>query len=195
VRAVGTETDTFTLATAQIRSASVRPDVVLAEVPAPSRLAPFSLALTAEPADLDDDTFSGRFVLLHDPDGVDEWDGTFRVVIFFRAALELDMLNDELVRRVAWSWISESTENLNVTELGGTVTTNFGESFGSLDDRPADGFVEVRASWTPLESTSGITQDSMDSHLLSWVKCLEFAGGLTPLDGGVTPVNVARRRG
>ena len=195
MRAVGTDTDKFSLAVDQIRSASIRSDISLAEVPAPLRLAPFSLALTAEPADLDEDSFSGRFVLLHDPDGVDEWAGTFRVVVFFRASLEPDMLNDDLVRRVAWSWVSEATEGLELTELGGTVTTNFGESFGSLEDRPPDGFVEVRTSWTPLESASGITLDSMADHVTSWVRCLEFASGLTPLDGGVVPVTMARRRG
>jgi hypothetical protein len=189
------DTEKFTTAVDQIRSASIRVDVTLNEVPAPLRLAPLALALTAEPTDLDDDSFSGRFVLLHDPDGIDEWAGTFRVVVFFRASLEPDMLRDDLLRRVAWSWVSESTEGLQLTELGGTVTTNLGESFGSLADRPSDGFVEVRASWTPLETDSGITIDSMDEHLNSWVRCMELASGLTPLDGGVVPVNAGRRRG
>ncbi len=195
MRTVTSQAETFTSAVEKIRAVALRADISVTEVPAPSRLAPFALAMTAEPTDLDDDSFSGRFVLLHDPDGVDEWAGTFRVVVFFRAALEPDVLNDELVRPVAWSWVTESTTNLRITELGGTVTTNFGESFGSLSDRPSDGFVEVRSSWTPEESATGQPLDDLSMHLNAWVSCMEFAGGLTPIPAGVVHVNAARRRG
>lgn len=183
------------MAVEQIRAIHVRPDIALTEVPAPSRLAPSALAVTAEATDPDDDTFSGRFVLLHDPDGVDEWCGSFRVVIFFRAVLEPDVLQDDLIRQVAWSWVCETTSNLDLTELGGTVTVNFGESFGSLSDRPSDGFVEVRASWTPTEDEHGAPMDSLTDHCQAWITCLEMAGGLTPLTDGVIPVTSARRRG
>lgn len=164
------------------------------EVPAPSRLAPFALARTAEPLNVDEDHYSGRFVLLHDPDGVEEWGGTFRVVIFLRASLETDVLRDELVREVAWSWIQEATTELAVVELGGTVTSNFGQSFGSLSARPPEGFVEVRASWTPREQDDGRPQDNLGLHLSSWITALELAGGLNPLPVGVIPMNASRSR-
>ena len=194
MRAVGNDPQAFTAAVADITSFVSRPDITLSEVPAPARLAPHALALVAEPADPEQDTFSGRFVLLHDPDGVEEWNGTFRVVIFIRAMLEADLLNDELMRAVAWSWVTEATHTLMLDELGGTVTTNCGDSFGSLADRPSDGFVEVRASWTPRE-TDNVPIDSLAQHLQAWIACLEFAGGLTPLSDGVVPVLSARRRG
>lgn len=195
MRSVTPAADQFALTIEQISSALVRPDITLTQVPAPSRLAPFALAITAEPTDADSDAFSGRFVLLHDPDGVEEWGGTFRTVIFARAELETDLLNDDLVREVAWSWILESTGGLEITELGGTVTSNFGQSFGTLSDRPADGFVEVRASWTPTENSSGAPLDNLGTHLTAWINVLVFAGGLIPLPEGVSHVAHARRRG
>jgi hypothetical protein len=195
MRSVTPAADQFALTIEQISSALVRPDITLTQVPAPSRLAPFALAITAEPTDVDSDAFSGRFVLLHDPDGVEEWGGTFRTVIFARAELETDLLNDDLVREVAWSWILESTGGLEITELGGTVTSNFGQSFGTLSDRPADGFVEVRSSWTPTENSSGAPLDNLGTHLTAWINVLVFAGGLVPLPEGVSHVAHARRRG
>ncbi len=195
MRTVTPAADQFALTVEQIGNAAVRPDITLTKVPAPSRLAPFALALTAAPTDLDSDVFSGRFVLLHDPDGVEEWGGTFRVVIFARAELESDLLNDDLVREVAWSWISESTCDLEVSELGGTVTSNFGQSFGTLSDRPADGFVEVRSSWTPVENESGVPLDDLGAHLIAWINVLVCAAGLVPLPEGVAHVGHARRRG
>ncbi len=195
MRTVTPSADQFALTVAQISNVVVRPDIALIQVPAPSRLAPFALAMTAEPTDIDSDAFSGRFVLLHDPDGVEEWGGTFRVVIFVRAELESDLLNDELVREVAWSWVMESTCDLEISELGGTVTSNFGQSFGTLSDRPADGFVEVRSSWTPIENTSGVPLDDLGSHLTAWINVLGSAGGLVPLPEGVAHVAHARRRG
>ena len=183
--------DQFALTVEQISAAAVRPDITLIQVPAPSRLAPFALAMTAEPTNIDSDAFSGRFVLLHDPDGVEEWGGTFRAVIFARAELESDLLNDDLVREVAWSWIIESTGGLEITELGGTVTSNFGQSFGTLSDRPADGFVEIRSSWTPIESASGAPLDDLGAR----INVLVCAGGLVPLPEGVAHVAHARRRG
>ena len=195
MRTVTPAADQFALTIEQISSALVRPDITLTQIPAPSRLAPFALTMTAEPTDIDSDAFSGRFVLLHDPDGVEEWGGTFRAVIFARAELESDLLNDDLVREVAWSWIVESTGGLEITELGGTVTSNFGQSFGTLSDRPADGFVEVRSSWTPIEDGSGVPLDNLGTHLAAWINVLVFAGGLVPLPEGVAHVAHARRRG
>lgn len=198
MKSVGLDNQKFAEIVQELRAFQVRPDMTIAEVPAPSRLAPHAFALTAEATDPDDDSYSGRFVVLHDPDGVDEWGGCFRTVIFFRAVLEPDLLNDDLMRQVAWSWVEDSTSSLNITELGGTVTTNFGESFGSLSDRPADGFVEVRASWTPLQIQTSEAENPIDrfsAHLQAWISCIELAGGLTPLTDGVTPVTAARRRG
>lgn len=180
----------FAAAVAAIHATRVRPEFVVEEGPAPARLAPHALALTAEMADLDDDTASGRFVLLHDPDGVEEWGGSFRVVVFVRARPEPDVVHDPLVREVAWSWVGDAIESLACTHVGGTITTTVGESFGTMIDRPDDLVIELRASWTPDESQS----TSIDDHFRAWLTLLETAAGLEPLPEGVTAVSGRRSR-
>ncbi|MFM8894758.1 MAG: DUF3000 family protein, partial [Actinomycetales bacterium] len=72
----------FSVALASIQGLRPNPEFHMEEVPAPQRLAPDALALTAEVFhEGDEEAASGRFVLLHDPDGTDEWEGTFRAVV------------------------------------------------------------------------------------------------------------------
>jgi len=54
---------------AAVREAERPGTLVLHEVPAPRRLAPFSAAFSAEVLVDDDDVATGRFVVLHDPAG------------------------------------------------------------------------------------------------------------------------------
>lgn len=188
-----TTTDEFARALTQVRSAGIRPEFRLDEAPAPQRLAPFAVALTAETVS-DDDAASGRFVLLHDPDGVDEWDGTFRAVVFVRAALEPDLVADPMLNDVGWSWVLEALEgaHASATQVGGTVTATSGRSFGSMSDRPSEGFIEIRGSWTPV--AEGSPADEMDRHVRAWMELLAHAAGLAPLPVGVAHVGSARRR-
>jgi hypothetical protein len=154
------------------------------------------MALTVESADPDEDLASGRFVLLHDPDGVDEWAGTFRAVIFVRAALEQDLVGDPLLHEVGWSWLIESlaATGAECTQAGGTITCSSGQSFGSMSDRPTDGFVEIRASWTPIATDGSPVEFVMDRHVGAWIELLAHAGGLMPMPNGITQVIAPRRR-
>ena len=68
MRSIATGTDAFALALEQLKGADVRSEFAVDEAPAPQRLAPCAVALTAEMSDVDSDAASGRFVLLHDPD-------------------------------------------------------------------------------------------------------------------------------
>ena len=60
------------------------------EVPAPKKLAPYSAALSAETVETVGATpvATGRFVVLHDPDGQEAWDGDFRIVVQARARID-----------------------------------------------------------------------------------------------------------
>lgn len=176
----------------------MRREFLLEEAPAPQRLAPAAFALTVEMADPEDDSATGRFVLLHDPDGVDEWDGCFRAVIFVRAALEADLVEDPILHDVGWSWIIESlaVNGAHATQLGGTVTRTSGRSFGTMSERPQDGFVEIRASWTPVESPeTGEPIDEISAHVMAWIDLVAHAAGLPPLPSGVSQVGTAKPRG
>lgn len=182
----------FPRALESVRGARLRPEFRLDETPAPQRLSPFALALSAEPVD-DLPLAEGRFVLLHDPDGVEEWGGTYRAVVFVRATLEPDLLSDPMVHEVGWSWLLDSIETSGavVSELGGTVTRTSGQSFGTMIDRPADGHVEIRASWTPAEASPELT---MVRHVQAWGALLSVCSGLAPLPEGVTAVRPPRSR-
>ena len=134
----------------------VRPDVVVREIPAPSRIAPYAFALAGELAGDSGDTASGRLILLFDPDGQDAWEGLVRIVCYARASIEPELADDPLLPGVAWSWLTESLESRNAATraLGGTVTTTSSRRFGVLatdgDGLDTDTFdVELRCSWSP----------------------------------------------
>jgi hypothetical protein len=171
-----------------LRDRRLRSEVRLTEVPAPGRIAPFSVALSAEILAPDNETelSSGRFVLLHDPAGQEAWDGTFRAVTLVRATLEAELGIDPLLCEAAWSWVAEALEASGAPyrALGGTVTRVVSQSFGALAERPPQVEVEVRASWSP--------QGDVGEHLEAWSTVLCTAAGLPPLPDGVAAIG--RRR-
>jgi hypothetical protein len=205
----------FLHALGTLRKARCRGELHLAEIPAPARLAPFAVALGAEvlapgprtattplhgPAAMalaaaagtadDDETelATGRFILLHDPEGSAVWDGEFRIVTYIRAQLEPEMGNDEMLGTVAWTWLVEALENHKAPyrAAGGTATRVLSESFGTLAERPGSIDIELRASWTPASS-------DVTAHLEAWSDMVCTFAGLPPLPDGVTPLPQRRR--
>ncbi len=76
------------------------------------------------------------------------------------------------------------------------MTRTSGRSFGTMADRPSDGFVEIRASWTPVEAPdTGEVLDDMAAHVSAWVDLMAQAAGLPPIPQGVAQVGARRRRG
>lgn len=171
----------FEQAVAAVRAVRLRPEISIDETPAPQRIAPHSLALSAEVTDSDDDIATARFVLLHDPDGVEAWAGTYRVVVFIRADLEPDLATDPLLTQVAWSWLTEALDAVAVAALAGTVTRVASESFGSLEEQGVSGQVEIRASWTPQGPPS-----ELGLHVEAWARAMATAAGLVPVPAGVS---------
>lgn len=180
----------FTRALKELHGARLRPEVRLTEVPAPGRIAPYSVALTADVVGTgrDEELASGRFVLLHDPSGPEPWDGVWRAVTFVRAELEPEVSSDPVLGSVGWSWLMDALRNRGVafTAEAGTVTRVVSESFAGLAERPPSVEMEVRASWTPLGGHLG-------DHLLAWTDLLCTVAGLPPLPEGVIPLPGQRR--
>jgi hypothetical protein len=202
----------FLFALGTLRQARTRSELRLEEIPAPARLAPFAVALGAEvvapgepplsgaahgPAEAalsrasgsdDVELATGRFILLHDPDGSDVWEGEFRIVTYIRAQLEPEMGNDAMLGSVAWTWLVEALQNhaAPYRSAGGTATRVLSESFGTLSERPDSIDIELRASWTP--ATPDIT-----SHLEAWSDMVCTFAGLPPLPEGVIPLPRLRR--
>ena len=180
----------FGRAVASLRSVRMRPEIRLAEAPAPQRLAPYAIALTGDVLDGDgEEIATGRFVVLHDPAGQDSWQGTTRVVAYVRAALEPEMAADPFLTAVAWTWLTEALSRRVVgvgpRAVGGTVTKVSSESFGALSARAPVAHVELRVSWTP--------DDDLAPHLEAWGDVLASAAGLAPLPAGVAMLPSRRR--
>ncbi|WP_196840692.1 DUF3000 domain-containing protein [Arthrobacter sp. CAN_A1] len=197
----------FLSALTELRQANCRSEIRLDEIPAPSRLAPFAVALGAEvlqagpqrlpvhgPARAafagteQEELATGRFILLHDPNGSEVWDGTFRIVTYIRAQLEPEMGNDSLLGSVAWTWLVEALQNHGAQygSAGGTATRILSESYGTLTDRPDSIDIELRASWTPDSSMVG-------NHLEAWADMVCTFAGLPPLPDGVVSLPNRRR--
>jgi hypothetical protein len=183
----------FQRALVALKNAVVRPEVVLTEAPSPGRIAPYSVALTADVVDRGaggelEELATGRFVLLYDPAAPEPWDGTFRAVTFVRADLEAELGADPLLGAVGWSWLTESLADRGAqfTHEGGTVTRVVSESFAALADRPSGVEIEIRASWTP-------TTEDLGPHLCAWTDLLCTVAGLPPLPDGVTALPSRRR--
>lgn len=183
----------FTDALRALRDRRLRSEIRLSEIPAPVRVAPYAVALSAtvaapqhrqdgEPEEL----ASGRFVLLHDPSGQETWEGTFRAVTLVRASTEPEMGTDPLLCEAAWSWVTEALDSSDLAfrALGGTVTRVVSQSFAALAERPTEVEVEIRASWTP--------QGDLGDHLAAWSTLLCTAAGLPPVPDGVAMLG--RRR-
>ncbi len=98
----------FRRALAELRTLVPRSEIELLEAPAPQRLAPYAIALTADVIVDDEDRGTGRLVLLHDPDGQDAWEGAWRVVVFAKATLEPEMAGDEMLSDVGWAFLNEA---------------------------------------------------------------------------------------
>ena len=179
----------FARAIGRLRAVPLRPEVCLTEVPAPQRIAPYAVALSAEVVGVagEAELASGRFVLLHDPAGQEPWGGTFRIVSFVRACVEMEMATDPVLAEVAWSWLTEALDEQRASWLApsGTVTRTASQSFGSLQDRLPVGEVEVRASWSPGDLELG-------AHLTAWAGLLAHLGGLPPIPAGVAVLGRAR---
>ncbi|MDQ1689106.1 MAG: hypothetical protein QOK42_2081 [Frankiaceae bacterium] len=180
----------FADAQAALRRARVRPEVLLGEAPAPQRLAPFSIALTAEVMVDGEELATGRLVVLHDPDGQEAWHGVTRLVAYAKAECEPEMVADPLLPSVGWAWLTEALEarGAAAVALSGTVTRVASESFGGLADagRGATAELELRASWTPLG-------DDLDHHVEAWADLLCTAAGLPPVPQGVATLRPRRR--
>ena len=215
----GPAPEVFTAAVGGIAALRPRPGVEFEPLPAPRRLASFSHALSAtvtqrrDGEDEEVETGSGRFVLLYEPDGHEEWLGSWRCVTFLQADLEPEIAEDPLLAEVTWSWLCEALSGLGCAALGGTVSRCASSGFGELADQGTSTSVELRASWSPLPpepSTGGgalrgrlaearaaaigspwgqwtpqAAWDGVAAHVRAWSECLATVVGLPPELAGV----------
>lgn len=176
----------FITALESLKGQSFRDELHVVQIPPPTRIAPWAVALQAEindSATLDPDYYRGnaKFVVLYDPAGQPAWDGTFRIVMHAQAPMEAEMGDDPLLGEVAWSWLPEALDDQRASyhNLSGTVTRVFNETFGGLYIDSSRVELEIRASWTP--KTEYLTE-----HLMAWAQYCAAMAGLAPADANIT---------
>ncbi|HEX5543121.1 MAG TPA: DUF3000 domain-containing protein [Micromonospora sp.] len=167
--------ETFARAVTALRTATPREEILLEEVRAPQRLAPYAFALSATVTRAGDEVATGRLILLHDPAGHEAWKGSLRLVTYVAADLEVDIVADPLLPTVGWSWLTDALDAQDATyaAIGGTITRTLSTRFGELAGPPTAGDIEIRASWTPCDT-------DLRAHLLAWCALLSSAAGLPP---------------
>jgi hypothetical protein len=182
----------FDIAVQAILNMSWRPELKVEEIPAPAKIAPFAVAISAEVELNDEELGSGRLVLLHDPAGSPSWNGDFRCVTYARADVDPEMVTDPLLTEVGWSWLIDALERnqAEYSSPSGTVTAVSSRSFGGIADDPPRAEVELRASWTPMVTSAA----DMVRNLQAWSELLCLTAGLPPLPDGVVPI-APRRSG
>jgi hypothetical protein len=175
----------FRAAVASLTGTRVRREVHVEPLRPPQRLAPWSYAISADVFDADGvELATGRLVLLHDPDGVEAWDGLLRLVAFASAELDPQMGVDPMLPAVGWSWLTEALEERHAEfrAAGGTVNQTTSTRFGDLAGPQTTIELELRASWTA-------DSPELSAHLTAFVDLLCLAAGLPP--EGVTILNPA----
>lgn len=184
----------FTAAVEAVRAATLRTELTVTEITAPSGVAPWSIALSADvtPArhGSDSELGTGRFILLHDPASPEAWGGDFRVVCFAQAPLETEIGVDPFLANVAWSWLMDAlkTRGAKFSAASGTATKTLSTGFGALETQEDVAQIELRASWTPFDH-------SITSHVEAWGELLCMLAGLPPAAEGVSLLSAHRARG
>lgn len=198
------EDDTATAVKARfatLLAAAMRPDVSLAEVPAPgSRVAPYGFAVEAEllpqsrsQVVVDAEPLAtGRFIVLHDPAGNEEWGGSWRIVIMASAGVDAVMGRDPLLAEVTWSWLIDALDARDAHYVAerGTVTATASRTFSAYSrggERTGSGDadlceVELRCSWSPSDSTQ------LPDHLTAFCDLLGALAGVPSPESGVAPL-------
>lgn len=186
----------FETAASRLRDAAFRSELQVREIPAPERISPQSIALAAgvvqgntHPADDGDSPYgAGRLVLMYDPESAAEWGGPFRIVCFAQAPLETEIGIDPFIADVAWSWLVDALDSRGVSYgfASGTATKTLSTGFGTLEAQGDAAQIEIRASWTPLDSDFG-------AHAEAWSELLCLLAGL-PHHEGVASLGSRRAR-
>jgi hypothetical protein len=168
--------DLFRQAVASLTSTAVRREVRVEPLRPPQRLAPYSYAISADVLAADgEELATGRLVLLHDPDGVEAWDGVLRLVAFASAELDPQMGVDPMLPAVGWSWLTGALDERAAAyrAAGGTVTQTTSTRFGDLAGPRTTIELELRASWTADDA-------QISPHVHAFVDMICAAAGLPP---------------
>jgi hypothetical protein len=189
----------FVAACESMESVAFRGELTVRKIPSPTGVAPFSMALAADVLANPSTTGhssgdslhgAGRFILLYDPEEPASWGGAFRVVCFAQAPLENEIALDPFLADVTWSWLVDALDSRGALydNASGTATRTLSTGFGELTDQGDAAQIELRASWSPLET-------DMSTQIQAWGELLCMLAGLPPSGEAVSLAAHRRERG
>lgn len=179
------EPEAFARLRSFVSTGRTRTETTVTEIPSPSRIAPYSIALAADLSGVvhgvDSDLGTGRFIALHDPAEPEGWGGAYRIVTFAQAPLEPEIGVDEFVADVTWSWLVDALDahGAGYHNASGTATKIISRGYGELAAQGDGAQLELRASWTPLD-------DDLTPHVHAWEEIVAMLAGLPPTSDGVS---------
>ncbi len=155
----------------------IRPDLEVSRIPSPKGLAPQSVAFAINVAHTSEGTDHGssRLVVAYDPDIPEGWHSALRIIGYAKSRIDLEMAKDEYLANLPWEWLKDSLRASQAAfgYEAGTSTIVVSTGHGSLVSQPQYAELELRASWTPLDS--GFTR-----HVLGWAEMVALISGLPP---------------
>jgi hypothetical protein len=94
---------------------------------------------------------------------------------------------DPFLADVAWSWLVDALQarGARYDAVSGTATRILSTGFGELEVQGDGAQIELRASWSPLDSDLG-------PHVQGWGDLLCMLAGLPPAIEGVSLLSVRR---
>lgn len=179
----------FDAAVAELQETAFRADITVREIATPQGLAPHAIALAADvrPDEDGDSVYgTGRFVLLHDPEGPAAWGGAWRIVLFAQAPLETEIGTDPLLADVTWSWLVDALDSRGAVyhSASGTSTKTLSKGFGGLAIEGDGAQIELRASWTP--------EGPFRPHVEAWAELVGMLAGLPPGSEGIAVIGARK---
>ncbi len=165
----------FVSALMSFRTVKLDGSVTAQEVPAPSRIAPWTAAIEVAATDGLGKHQLGKatLVVMYDPEQEDLWDGPFRLVGQARMQIDAEQSIDPVLGEAIWHTLADSLDEAGAGygRLVGTVTRELSETFGGLELQGSALNAELRCSWSPVSSDLG-------EHLLGWSEALRQNCGI-----------------
>ncbi len=173
----------FAEALISLRDSHVDAGLVVKEVPAPARLAPWAASVELVTVEGGEHPVGhATLVILYDPSQEQFWESPLRLVGQARIDIDDDQATDPVLGEVLWSTLMANFERFGASAVRavGTVTREISQTFGGLELRGSKLNVELRCSWSP-------TDLDLSPHLSAWAEALRMNAGLLP--DGVTPIS------
>ena len=163
-----------------------RAEILLEQIAAPKGIAEEAIAVSASVihADHSDaDRGVGRLVICKDTNYPEGWNSEFRIILYAKSPVEIDMGKDPLVDELPWNWLMDSlaSSGSQFHSEAGTTTRILSTGHGSLTAQPQHAEIEIRASWAPEGEDFG-------PHVQAFQELLALISGLPPVDSKVVHI-------